>query len=123
MNNTIIVVVFIIVSLTFTVIPKSYAYSGLDSICLFIAENDKNRLRKLLKTNRVKIRKLYPDMRCNDKSLLQFAIEKQAKEVGMFIVKKIPASLLKKKGDLKWAEDNGYADSEITTALRERIGG
>jgi len=123
MKNAIMVVVFIFVSLTFTVSLKSYAYSGLDNICLFIAENDKNRLRKLLKTSRVKIRKLYPDMRCNNKTLLQFAIEKNAKDVGVFIVKKIPPSLLKKNEELQWAEDNGFSDSEITTALKKRVGG
>jgi hypothetical protein len=122
MNNRKIAIFYILLSFVFTMPLKSYAYSGLDKICLFIAENDKNRLRKLLKTNRVKIRGLYPDMRCNDMSLLQFSLAKESIEVGKFIVKKVPASLLRSMGDLNWAESNGYADSEITVALRNRIG-
>lgn len=102
--------------------PQAYTYSDLDSICLYIAEDDKKRLRKSLKTNHVKIRKLYQDMRCNDRTLLQFAIERKANSVGLFMVKKIPVSQLKKTGVLTWAEGNGFTDSEITKALRERIG-
>jgi hypothetical protein len=123
MSCKLIIIFVIFVSLIFAIIPKSYAFSDLDSICLYIAENDKKRLRKALKTSHVKIRKLYQDMRCNDKSLLQFAIERKAKEVGLFMVKKIPVSLLKKKGALEWAESNGHADSDITVALKKRVGG
>jgi len=123
MSNKLIIILVIFVSFILTMMPKSYAFSELDSICLYIAENDKKRLRKALKTSHVKIRKLYKDMRCNDLSLLRFAIERKANDVGLFMVKKIPVSLLKKKGALKWADDNGHAESDITAALRKRVGG
>jgi len=116
-----VVVVVIVFALGFT--PKSYAYADLDSICLYIAEDDKKRLRKTLKTAHVKIRKLYKNMRCNKLSLLQFAIERKANAVGLFMVKKIPVSALKKSGVVQWTEENGYADLEITAALKKRIGG
>ena len=122
MNSKLIIISFVFLCLIPTTVPKSYASSDLASICLYVAENDKKRLRKLLKSNHVKIRKLYQEISCNNKSLLQFAIEKKSKDVGLFMVKKIPVSLLKKKGALKWAEDNGHADSDITAALRKRVG-
>jgi len=114
---------FIFIFFTFVIPSKSYAFSDLDSICLYIAEDDKKRLRKTLKTSRVKIRSLFKDMSCNKLSLLQFAIQRKSKSVGLFIVKKIPVSALKKSGILQWTDENGHADSEITAALKERIGG
>ncbi len=112
----------IILSISLLIPTNLNAYSDLGSICLYIAENDKKRLRKMLKTNRVKIRELYKDIKCNEKSLLQFALERKADDVGIFMVKKIPISSLKKKGVLEWAQSNGFADSEITKALSSRIG-
>ena len=102
-------------------LPSS-AFADIGSICLYVAEDDKKRLRKLLKTNRVKIRNLYKDVKCNEKSLLQFAIERNANTVGVFMVKKIPVSQLKSQGDLEWAQGNGFADSAITKAITDRIG-
>ena len=69
------------------------------------------------------MRSLFKDMSCNELSLLQFAIQRKAKNVGLFIVKKVPVSTLKKSGVLQWIEENGYSDSEITAALLKRVGG
>lgn len=115
--------IIVVIAATLLVSPKSSAYGDLDSICLYIAEDDKKRLRKTLKTAHVKIRKLFKDMSCNKLSLLQFAIKRQSKSVGLFIVKKIPVSALKKSGVLQWSQENGYADSEITQALIKRTSG
>ena len=117
-------VTLIVVCFCSLILPtKLYAFADLDSICLYIAEDNKKRLRKTLKKSHVKMRSLFKDMSCNELSLLQFAIQRKAKNVGLFIVKKVPVSTLKKSGVLQWIEENGYSDSEITAALLKRVGG
>jgi hypothetical protein len=91
------------------------------SICNFVAADDKNRLRKKLRSSKVKLRNIYDGVACNGMSLLQFAMQKNAVEVGTYIVKRLPSGKLAKGVDLKWAGDNGFADSAITTAIKERI--
>ena len=117
-------VTLIVVCFCSLILPtKLYAFADLDSICLYIAEDNKKRLRKTLKKSHVKMRSLFKDMSCNELSLLQFAIQRKAKNVGLFIVKKVPVSTLKKSGVLQWIEENGHSDSEITAALLKRVGG
>ncbi len=75
----------------------------------------------MLKKERLNVKHLYTDVTCNGKSLLQFAFEKEANDVGQFLVKKIKASQLRKTTILDWANDNGFADSPITAAIIKRI--
>lgn len=96
-------------------------FNDASSVCIYIAENDKNRLRKLLKELRIKLRSLYEEMTCNGENLLQFAMSRKADDIGVFMIKKIPVSVLKEKGDLEWANANGHGDSEIAKALVERL--
>jgi hypothetical protein len=92
------------------------------SICDYVATDQKSRLRKKLKESRVKLRNIYNGIACNGKSLIRFAVEKNSVDIGVFIIKKIPASKLSKFGDVAWAESNGHADSAIIAKLKERIG-
>ena len=98
-------------------------YADASSICLLVKENNKKRLRKLLKELHLKIKVLYSSVKCNGVNLVQFAMQHNAGKVGKFLVKKIPASALKKNGDLDWANANGHGDSEVTKALIARVGG
>lgn len=92
------------------------------SICNFVAADDKNRLRKKLRSSKVKLRNIYDGVACNGMSLLQFAMQKNAVEVGGYIVKRLPSGKLAKGADLKWADENGFSDSAIVAAIKERIG-
>ena len=93
------------------------------SICNFVAADDKNRLRKKLRSSKVKLRNIYDGITCDGMSLLQFAMKRNAVNVGEYIVKRLPSGKLAKGLDLKWADENGFSDSAITTAIKERIGG
>ncbi len=73
---------------------KSYSYNIAQNICEYIAADDKKRLRKLLKSNHLKLRKLYSDISCNNKNMLIFAASKKAKSVGELLVKKLPKKIL-----------------------------
>lgn len=94
----------------------------LASICNFVQADDKGRLRKKLKTAKVKLRNIYDGVTCNGLNLLQFAMKSNASNVGTYIVKRLPSSKLKDGVDLNWATSNGFGDSEIATAIKERAG-
>ncbi len=64
-------------------------------ICEYVQANDKSRLRSYLKQNRVKLRTIYTDMKCNSDNLLIFAAKSNALEVGEFIIGKLPAKKVK----------------------------
>ena len=92
------------------------------SICEYVQKNDKSRLRKQLKQNRLKLRNIYSGISCNGLSLLRFAMKNNADAVGKFMVKKLPASELAANGDYDWATANGYGDSAIAAAIKARAG-
>jgi len=92
------------------------------SICNFVAADDKNRLRKKLKSSKVKLRNIYDGVTCNGLSLLQFSMSKKANNVGKYIVKRLPGSKLKSGTDMNWATENGFSDSEIAAAIKKRAG-
>lgn len=92
----------------------------LQSICNFVQADDKGRLRKKLKTAKVKLRNIYDGVTCNGLNLLQFAMKSNAQNVGTYIVKRLPSNKLSGGEDLSWASANGFGDSEIAAAIKER---
>jgi hypothetical protein len=92
------------------------------SICNFVAADDKNRLRKKLRSSKVKLRNIYDGVACDGMSLLQFAMKKNSNTVGEYIVKRLPSGKLAKGRDINWADENGFSDSAIVTAIKARIG-
>ncbi|KGJ96152.1 DUF3718 domain-containing protein [Colwellia psychrerythraea] len=64
-------------------------------ICEYVQANDKSRLRSFLKQNKLKIRKIYDGIQCNNDNLLIFAAKSQALEVGEFIIGKLPSKKVK----------------------------
>jgi hypothetical protein len=93
------------------------------SICNFVAADDKNRLRKKLKSSKVKLRYIYDGVSCNGLSLLQFSMSKEANNVGTYIVKRLSDSKLKSGLDYSWAVENGFTDSPTFTVIKDRTMG
>lgn len=122
MVSKLIITFTILIAVIFTYSPQVQAFESADTICAYIAKDDKKRLRKLLRSKKLAIRKLYKDVTCNNASLLQFALEREATNVGLFMVKKIKVSQLKKRGILAWAKEKGFSDTEISKAISKRIG-
>ena len=60
-------------------------------ICEYVQANDKNRLRSYLKLQKIKIRDIFDDIRCNGKDLLVFAATHKSLETGEFLIGKIQA--------------------------------
>lgn len=98
------------------------------NICNYVQADDKNRLRKKLKENRVKLRNVYSGISCGGDSLLRTAMKSGSDKVGTFVAKRLSVSDLKEaEADgmtvVQWSEANGHSGSAITAAINERISG
>ncbi|WP_207916250.1 MULTISPECIES: DUF3718 domain-containing protein [Gammaproteobacteria] len=92
------------------------------NLCVYVQGNDRLRMRERLREERIQLRRVYDSIMCNGQSLLQFAMSSGADDIGEYIVSQLPGSTIEAMGDLEWAESNGYGDSAIAAAIRERIG-
>ena len=81
--------------------PQSLAFNDSMSlrICEYVSINDKKRLRKFLKTNKVKIRGIFDKIVCNNQNLLQFAATSNALDVGEYLIGKLPVKTVKENLD------------------------
>jgi hypothetical protein len=92
------------------------------SLCEYTKADDKNRIRKLLTDNKVNVRKIYDVVKCNNESLIKFAMRSDAYEAGSFFVKQMPANSLKEEGLEDWAKANGFEASPLVNDIKARIG-
>ncbi|RCU51581.1 DUF3718 domain-containing protein [Corallincola holothuriorum] len=97
-----------------------------ESLCHAIAKDDTVKVKKTLRKQRVKLKRIYQDVMCNGRSLLKFALERSANEVGQYLVEQLPDKMLNDAGPdgymvLSWGEHNGYEASPILKAIRQRI--
>ncbi len=92
------------------------------SLCEYTKTDDKSRIRKLLSDNKVNVRKIYDGVKCNNESLIKFAMRSDAYEAGSFFVKQMPANALKDEALEDWAKANGFEASPLVNDIRARIG-
>lgn len=90
------------------------------SICAYVADNNKNDLRKALSDNRMRLKNVYDGITCAGLPLVRHAIKHNAAETAEFIIKQLPGSQVAKSGDLEWATSNGFAASPILDAIKAR---
>ena len=82
-----------ITALTLTTVmsaPKAQAANIAQSVCEYVAADDKKRMRSFLKTNKLKIRKIFSGIECNGKNLLEFASARGSVATGSLIISKLP---------------------------------
>jgi hypothetical protein len=105
------------------VTPAAYADQQLAaSMCDYVKADDKNRFRKLLSDNRLRLRNIYDGVMCDGASLVRHAVKNNAAGAGEFIIKQLPAAQISASGDIAWAEAN-HAGSALIAVLKERAGG
>ncbi|MCT8125911.1 DUF3718 domain-containing protein [Alishewanella sp. BS5-314] len=92
------------------------------SLCGFVAEDNRNQVRKVLSDNKLNLRNIYSGVRCNNESLLQLAIRRDALDTGTFIVKQMPAKVLADANYEAWATANGFADNPLVNIIKARLG-
>ena len=79
-------------SLTSFVAPQAQAADVAQSLCEYVAADDKKRMRSFLKSNKVKIRNVFKGIECNGQNLLAFAASRGSVETGSLIISKLPKS-------------------------------
>jgi len=87
MKKPLLLASLIAASISFAPITKANTMSL--RICEYVAANDKNRLRSFMKQNKLKIRNVFKNIKCNGQNLLVFAASNHALEAGEFIIGKI----------------------------------
>lgn len=111
----------VVVSALSTSAPaKADVASFLAGVCDNVATDNKSRFRKKLKSAGVKLRNIYDGVTCGGDSLIRYAMQKNAESVGVFMVKRLPASHFESSGDLDWAKANGFGSGKIAKAIEER---
>lgn len=98
------------------------------NICQSVADDNKGTLRKVMSKNKVKARSFYGSLKCNNLSILRFAMSKNATETGKWLTRKLSRNSLSKPEDdgvtiESWASSNGYTGTDIAKAINERING
>ena len=90
MKTTLLASLVLATAISYT--PQSLAFDDSMSlrICEYISINDKKRLRKFLKSNDLKIRGIFDDIKCNGKNLLVFVATSNALDIGEYIIGKLP---------------------------------
>ena len=95
MKTTILASLILATAVSFT--PQSVAFDDSMSlrICEYVSINDKKRLRSYFKSNKLKIRNIFEDIKCNGDNLLVFAATSNALDVGEYIIGKLPVKIVK----------------------------
>ncbi len=74
--------------------PQAQAADIAQSICEYVAADDKKRMRSFLKTNKLKIRRIFDGIQCNGKNLLEFASTSGSVNTGSLIIRKLPKTVV-----------------------------
>ncbi|SEA04184.1 DUF3718 domain-containing protein [Alkalimonas amylolytica] len=93
-----------------------------EMVCSMVQQDDRNQMRRYLSDNRLNLRNIYDGIRCNDETLLQFAMRNESFEIGSFIVKQMRSAALEQAGYIEWANNNGLGHSPLVNEVRTRIG-
>ncbi len=110
---------------TFTV-SAAADISTYESICNYTAQNDTSRVRKSLRTASVRLREIYNDFQCNGMTVLRFAMENNAEDVGTFIAKSVSKRDLENPEPdgqtiMQWVEANGKGETATAAAVKDRL--
>ena len=87
-----ILVTITLTASTFT--SQVLAANHAQSLCEFVAADEKKRMRSYLRNNKIKIRKIFKDLECNDMNLLVFAANKKSGARGSFMISKLPKKIV-----------------------------
>ncbi|GAA5134160.1 hypothetical protein GCM10025767_09950 [Thalassotalea piscium] len=95
MKNLLVATFIAALSLTTIVTaPKASASNIAQTMCDYVAADDKQRLRSFLKTNKLKIRSVFSGVQCNGMNLVAFAANQNANDTGAMIISKLPKQVV-----------------------------
>jgi hypothetical protein len=120
MNAKLITLATVIAATSFISTPVAANDQLAQSLCSYVAEDNKNNLRKALADNRLRLRSVYDAIVCDGLPLVRHAIKHNAADAAGFIVSQLPGSQLAASGDIEWATSNGFAASPVIAVIKER---
>lgn len=85
-----IVITAILASITMFSAPEVSANDISVRVCEYVQANDKKRLRKYLKDQKLKVKVIFDSVGCSGDNILVFAAKQQALEVGEYLIGKTP---------------------------------
>ncbi len=97
---------------------QAQAANVAQSLCEYVAADDKKRMRSFLKTNKLKIRRIFDSIQCNGKNLLIFASANDSVATGSLIIRKLPKKVV--SANLEALQTGSQS---LIDAANERIGG
>lgn len=65
------------------------------NLCQYIAYDSKKRFRGYLKTNNIKIRAAFSEVKCNNTNMLEFAASSKSKWVGAYLINRLSKKVVK----------------------------
>ncbi len=89
--------------------------------CSYVRANDSIAFRNKLRDFRLRIRNIYSSIRCNDKTMIQFAAASEAYEIGSMIATRVPSRDLRTTGDAQWAAQKPHSTNPIVHIIQERL--
>jgi len=75
-------------------VPKAQAANIAQSVCEYVAADNKKRMRTFLKSNKLKIRNIFKSIQCNGQNLLEFAANKGSVKTGTLMISKLPKKVV-----------------------------
>ena len=79
-----------VLTLTSVFMPTAQAANIAQSLCEYVAADDKKRMRSFLKSNKLKIRSVFKGIQCNGQNLLEFAAASGSINTGSLMISKLP---------------------------------
>ena len=113
--NVLIIIFFLFFSMF---APKVSAVNIGLTICEYVASDDKKRLRSFLKQNKLKIRRIFKEIQCNGKNLLEFSVSKASVQTGTMMISKLPKKVVSSNLDIIKTGPQALID-----AANNRLGG
>ncbi|GAB3011608.1 DUF3718 domain-containing protein [Bowmanella dokdonensis] len=119
-----------LLAIGFSPVSQADINEDLQNICTIVKNDDKSELRKKVKKVQddynLRLGDYYTGISCGGSSLIRYAMENGANEVGTFMIKKMSKTdLTQAEADGKllqeWAEANGHIASPIGQELLARI--
>lgn len=89
--------------------------------CSYVRDNQTARLQRKLRDLRMRLRDVYSQIRCNDATLIQFAVKNNADDIGSFIARSVSADVIEKAGDYRWLREQDLMQTPIGEALSLRF--
>lgn len=115
--------VFVLIPLMQPVAAQSYVESEEVALifCSYVRDNHTVRLQRKLRDLRIRLRDVYAHIRCNDATLIQFAVKNNANDIGSFIARSVSADVIEKAGDYRWLREQNLLQTPIGEALALRF--